>query len=1644
MEKRFFGRAKRLALAVAFIATLVCVAAVMAFVPRAGGSKATADGALTERELELVTAAGWLSGGTASADAEIALDNERFNGDAGVVTYDVEISTAKQLARLSYLVYQNEIVEKDGVDHVKAYNVKITADIDLENKLWIPIGTMARGVAWDGNAFRGNVIGAKGGAVGEAVTISNLDSDPLYDHVDYGMVDAGESYYVDCGTTGKIPFVIKGDSEYCYGIFGNSVGIGADGVAETRFENIKVVGVKIDVAKKTVNGKTFENDRCGALLGYSAGSIVVNNCVSGKSGDFILGSNTTGGLVGGVYAGYNKGKPSGSSGNDLGAYIIFTNCENSIDIGGLNATRAQKGGIVGYIYSAQTITFDNCVNYGEIFGGYVGGISSFINTRVSLVDASADPVTIEHSFTNCANYGDIHNLYNRDADLTKDQDFAGGILGQMVDWWGAKDDRLETIYRLENCVNHGNITAVQNSSVGGILGEFRSNSEFGSVGIVNCYNYGDVSGENGKTGGVIGYYETNLAYSRTVNGTNFYQDRIDNVDREQVITINTFIANAGKVSANDMTADTVGGTVGSRKKFDVDLATGNIDTEGSPKWYLKHRFDGGHIVFDEKAVNAYKIAASAPVSAHKAVDTATLELSSDGKTVTGLTDIPNNYFKVMIPATVEKIDIAAFMCAENLAEVVFDENGALKEIGDFAFAGTGISEIALPETLNRIGAAAFGECAALTKVHVPASISEIGKAAFGNSGAIEIYFDGELNPDLVIGDIAFNAVTAGDNYNGTTNIIAKNSAEYDLFVNSSAFDGYESNVTYPVTIRYGSRGDILDSEVRLFGRGYAYDRNNSAGEWRFNQYAKLGTAYANAARWYLSENDDAAAEIDDIDALLSGTEHCDTITLYSKSSKLFVPRSDIVYDGNSYGAAQLNSLLAPSSDKISGSATIMKYVGFDGTETENPASICDAGVYEIGVVEGDNEYKFDITVARRTFDLGVYTNLRWFAGEEELLGGRVGSASVLRSIARYLGGEVEVAPAESDGYAVVAIDGNTANSSSTDAKTASVTLAANNNYEFIFTGCDGGYGLSVNVADNGSTAYVFKTWYAVEMQNWFVGFGSIDAYTVDDRAFGDASAFPSPRIRFSDDQSADLSFNLKFGGESVNDAPFTLARFSRYLNSAMPAGKYELEVISSATSYTEYRDDGTTGTVALEPFSQTYEFEVVPAGYNESQLAEIDGILKGKTFRFEWDGNAHLLSQADRNALNAILERMDRPVRAGTVWEDAKYNDLYGAYELRFNVARAQTGDYVTESEIPVDMKDAQRYTVFYTLGAKNHGLSVDGLDSDERAARSFYVVNVRKLDAPTLLSKPYNGQLQTPDLSKLDTSLYTVTGEGGTDAGTYPVTLKFVDPECYEWNGTGSAEITLDFTITKASNEWIVRPTISNWVVGRYNAEENAVIGSSAFGYGDMRYVITDATDESKTLFDSSADGADKLASLKVGNYYIKVTIAGNDNYNGLESSMLFRVFKKPGMPWWGTLLIVIGSLLVAAAVIFILWKKGVFRIVTDKIILAVKTRASVDAVIASVRAAKRTEEARKSVEAAKRREKAEERRRKAAEEKNKPVEERAAALEAKAAAEEARIERLRARSEAMRARAERMREQSRPKDDEVAAEAAATKDGE
>lgn len=207
---------------------------------------------------------------------------------------------------------------------------------------------------------------------------------------------------------------------------------------------------------------------------------------------------------------------------------------------------------------------------------------------------------------------------------------------------------------------------------------------------------------------------------------------------------------------------------------------------------------------------------------------------------------------------------------------------------------------------------------------------------------------------------------------------------------------------------------------------------------------------------------------------------------------------------------------------------------------------------------------------------------------------------------------------------------------------------------------------------------------------------------------------------------------------------------------------------------------------------------------------------------------------------------------------------------ITFTYSTELEGPYSTE--IPSFTNAGWTHRVYYRATAENHN-----------ASYGSFLVEIEKatVTEPTIASKPYNGSVQTADIS--DTDLYTVENNiGGTKKGSYDVVLKLKDSANYKWSTTNNAEVTLQFVISAAQNAWDTNPSISGWT---YGEAAKTPVGTAK--YGAVKVVYTGKAND-------GTDYNSETAPTKAGNYTATFTVTGTEDYSGLSEQVNFTIAKK------------------------------------------------------------------------------------------------------------------------------------------------------
>ena len=88
---------------------------------------------------------------------------------------------------------------------------------------------------------------------------------------------------------------------------------------------------------------------------------------------------------------------------------------------------------------------------------------------------------------------------------------------------------------------------------------------------------------------------------------------------------------------------------------------------------------------------------------------------------------------VIIEGDVTTISSAAFAFCTNIEDITINSNVVAIEFG--AFAGTGVSEVKFPATLETLGDGAFTSCTKLNAVYLPENVANIGSSTFSGMSA---------------------------------------------------------------------------------------------------------------------------------------------------------------------------------------------------------------------------------------------------------------------------------------------------------------------------------------------------------------------------------------------------------------------------------------------------------------------------------------------------------------------------------------------------------------------------------------------------------------------------------------------------------------------------------------------------------------------------------------------------------------------------------------------------------------------------------------------------------------------------------------------------------------------------------------------
>ena len=172
--------------------------------------------------------------------------------------------------------------------------------------------------------------------------------------------------------------------------------------------------------------------------------------------------------------------------------------------------------------------------------------------------------------------------------------------------------------------------------------------------------------------------------------------------------------------------------------------------------------------------------------------------------------------------------------------------------------------------------------------------------------------------------------------------------------------------------------------------------------------------------------------------------------------------------------------------------------------------------------------------------------------------------------------------------------------------------------------------------------------------------------------------------------------------------------------------------------------------------------------------------------------------------------------------------------------------------------------------GSINPDIAIDGTTAT-LTFRNDGEVRKTPVEVPSIESVSYTGEQLTATVSGSD-RYAIVSNAGGTNAGVYSVVLELTDTNRYCWAGGDSNPTSLTFTITQATNEWKVEPSMAGWTAGETPSEPNR--GEARFGTVAVTY---------------GASGTERPS--EPGEYEATFTVDETDNYSGLTKAVSFTI---------------------------------------------------------------------------------------------------------------------------------------------------------
>ena len=232
-----------------------------------------------------------------------------------------------------------------------------------------------------------------------------------------------------------------------------------------------------------------------------------------------------------------------------------------------------------------------------------------------------------------------------------------------------------------------------------------------------------------------------------------------------------------------------------------------------------------------------------------------------------------------------------------------------------------------------------------------------------------------------------------------------------------------------------------------------------------------------------------------------------------------------------------------------------------------------------------------------------------------------------------------------------------------------------------------------------------------------------------------------------------------------------------------------------------------------------------------------------------------------------------------------KQNAIYGDKLSSLSLPTSDNGSWSFKgqaADTTVGNAGENKFTAVFTPNNANY---------KSREVIITVTVAKRSVNAPSISEEnrkqAYTGSTLNSGLTNGDG--YVVTDNGGTDKGTYTVTLSLINSN-YVWSDGESGNKTLTYTIVEAANGWVVAPTIKDkWTFGD---TDSLTEGSSEYlqykGYASALFGTVTVTYAA-----AGSDSFTETLPTNAGKYVARFT-ATHPNATTKIEDVEFEILKK------------------------------------------------------------------------------------------------------------------------------------------------------